>query len=260
MSDIVLMENAKDTTNWQEFADRADRKKGKIISARIPGGNAAKKGEEVAQKYLKPISRLISAAIVIILAGLIVKDVFIIFLGILLLLIARLKFRESITKSISWLKGSNGEKIVAEHLRPLESKHFRILHDLMEKGKGNIDHVVIGGTGIFVIETKANKGRVSYYKGKLKIGKYSFRRDPLKQVRGEAVRVAEKLEQITGKKEYANPILCFTKAWVENNALTVGNIRITRPQFLREIITKGKARFKPEEIDEMAKGLNRLFE
>jgi len=36
-------------------------------------------------------------------------------------------------------------------------------------GYGDLDHVVVGPTGIFVIETKSNRGTVEMENGRLKI-------------------------------------------------------------------------------------------
>lgn len=61
----------------------------------------------------------------------------------------------------SWIKGDEGEKIVSLFLEDLPEGFF-IFNDVkIPGGKGNIDHLVIGPTGIFVIETKNYSG---YYK------------------------------------------------------------------------------------------------
>lgn len=58
----------------------------------------------------------------------------------------------------SWQKGDEGEKIVASHLNTLPRDYF-VYNDVQLPGKGgNIDHIVIGPTGIFVIETKNYSG------------------------------------------------------------------------------------------------------
>lgn len=58
----------------------------------------------------------------------------------------------------SWVKGLEGENIVLEQLNTLPKNYF-VFHDVkLPEGKGNIDHVVIGLTGLFVIETKNYSG------------------------------------------------------------------------------------------------------
>jgi hypothetical protein len=60
-------------------------------------------------------------------------------------------------KRYSWKKGDKGEKIVAEYLNDLPNCF--VFHDVnLPKGMGNLDHVVVGTKGVFLIETKNYKG------------------------------------------------------------------------------------------------------
>ena len=72
--------------------------------------------------------------------------------------------------------GYFGERVVAEQLDALKSAGFRVFHDVptadpaaapvagAEPLSGNLDHVVVGPTGIFVIETKTRR------KGRARVG------------------------------------------------------------------------------------------
>ncbi len=58
----------------------------------------------------------------------------------------------------SWNKGIKGESIVAEYLNQLPKDYF-VFNDVKFPGSyGNLDHIVIGPTGIYVIETKNYDG------------------------------------------------------------------------------------------------------
>ena len=59
---------------------------------------------------------------------------------------------------ISWRKGAMGEAIVAGTLRELPD-NFVVINDV-SKRFGNIDHVVVGPTGVYVIDAKNWKGSV----------------------------------------------------------------------------------------------------
>jgi hypothetical protein len=79
------------------------------------------------------------------------------FLTVLLLLGPMLSVL-SYNKSRNWIKGAEGERIVFEYLNELPQDYY-ILNDVtIPSFYGNIDHVVIGPTGIFVIETKNFSG------------------------------------------------------------------------------------------------------
>ena len=79
------------------------------------------------------------------------------FLAILLFFGILLSFL-SYNKNINWIKGAEGEMVVSEYLNELSRKYI-ILNDVNLPGHyGNIDHIVLGPTGIFVIETKNFSG------------------------------------------------------------------------------------------------------
>lgn len=95
-------------------------------------------------------------------------------LGIVLLVVTgyigiRL-YDNGVKKGKSWNKGIIGEKVVADYLNRLPENYI-IFNDVKFPGSyGNLDHVVVGPNGIFVIETKNYGGSfivkedVWYYK------------------------------------------------------------------------------------------------
>ena len=56
-----------------------------------------------------------------------------------------------------WSRGAKGEKIVAKKLKKLPKKYTAIRDVKIPNLGGDIDHVVVGPTGIYVIETKNYK-------------------------------------------------------------------------------------------------------
>jgi hypothetical protein len=60
----------------------------------------------------------------------------------------------------AWQIGAAGEVLTGRLLEPLRSEGFRILHDRRIPGarSANIDHIVIGPPGVFVVETKSYQG------------------------------------------------------------------------------------------------------
>jgi len=64
-----------------------------------------------------------------------------------------------------WKSGLNGERRVTNNLSDKLGNEYSIFNDVLlkdPKRKGNIDHIIIGPTGIFVIETKNNQGLVTF--------------------------------------------------------------------------------------------------
>lgn len=62
-----------------------------------------------------------------------------------------------------WGRGAAGEEQVGRVLDGLRQSGWLALHDVAT-GRGNIDHVLIVPAGIFTIETKSHRGRVSVEK------------------------------------------------------------------------------------------------
>jgi hypothetical protein len=72
----------------------------------------------------------------------------------------RLRFRPS-PDAVAWQRGASGERRTARLLDPLERHGWAILHDLAIPGsQANIDHLVIGPGGVFVIDSKHYRGRL----------------------------------------------------------------------------------------------------
>ncbi|MCZ2813837.1 nuclease-related domain-containing protein [Modestobacter sp. VKM Ac-2979] len=60
-----------------------------------------------------------------------------------------------------WGVGAEGERRTGRELKTLARRGWNVTHDLDWPGAGNIDHLVIGTGGIFVIDSKAWNGVVS---------------------------------------------------------------------------------------------------
>jgi hypothetical protein len=52
------------------------------------------------------------------------------------------------------LKGRNGEAVVGDALEGLRWEQYIVLHDIPFAGEGNIDHLVSGPNGVYLVETK----------------------------------------------------------------------------------------------------------
>jgi hypothetical protein len=59
----------------------------------------------------------------------------------------------------NWQLGEWGEKTTAKTLKPLRREGWHVLHDL-QRERGNIDHVVVGPGGIFLLDSKWLMGSV----------------------------------------------------------------------------------------------------
>ncbi len=67
-----------------------------------------------------------------------------------------------------WRQGAEGERATARALRPLAKSGWVLINDV-QRDRGNIDHVLVGPAGVFVLETKNLNGLASVADDVLKV-------------------------------------------------------------------------------------------
>jgi hypothetical protein len=93
--------------------------------------------------------------------------------------------------------GWKGEKQVDKLLTGKLNDNYYILNDLyLYNGGGDIDHVVLGPNGVFVLETKNWSGRISCNGDKWqRAGKSNFSGSPSRQVKRNAAEIKQIIEK-----------------------------------------------------------------
>jgi hypothetical protein len=167
----------------------------------------------------------------------------------------------------NYLLGYLGERAVGEHLNTLEQAGFRVFHDVPAENRGrkfNVDHVVVGPTGLFSIETKtrrkgrARPGREDHkvvFDGRQLVWPWGEDRKGLDQAVNEAEWLSKWLREITGIEVQAEPILALPGWYVEcgiKSAFKILNEKNV-PRHIRDW-AKGRE-LTPEQIDLIARQL-----
>ncbi len=113
--------------------------------------------------------------------------------------------------------GWQGEKQVVHLLTHTLSNDYFLLNDLyLRDGGGDIDHIVLGPNGVFVLETKNWNGNISCNGDEWhRPGKRNFSGSPSRQVK----RNAAKIQQIID----GNPHLRALGFWVEGIVVLTNN-------------------------------------
>ena len=126
-------------------------------------------------------------------------------------LVKVLKYR----KAIQTLKlGRDGERAVGEFLERLRENGYRIFHDIVG-GNFNIDHLLIGETGIYTIETKTiskpirGSAEIQYDGNKIILGKHELDRNPVIQAKAQAGWIKELIMDLTGRQIKVQPVVLF---------------------------------------------------
>jgi Nuclease-related domain len=91
-----------------------------------------------------------------------------------------------------WLRGSAGERVTARLLAQLSPRRWVVLHDCaLPRSRANVDHLVIGPSGVWVVDTKTYRAPLSIRRGWVWAGDYPVPIDP---AAWEADQVADLLD------------------------------------------------------------------
>jgi Nuclease-related domain len=127
--------------------------------------------------------------------------------------------------------GASAEEQVGGLLDQLAG--WRVIHDA-SLGRGNVDHILIGPTGVFTVETKS-------------------RLDPVRvsSVHGATLRQAhaqrKAVEAITGLK--VEPLLVFSRAWVDRPLARRKGVRVLPARMLLGYVTRRRPSLSAEEVE-----------
>lgn len=142
----------------------------------------------------------------------------------------------------NWEKGAAGERTTAERLALLPSE-FVVMHDLHVPGsRANVDHLVIGPTGVFVVDSKAHSGTFREGSGTLWNGKRPIRRE-VETLGFISTAVAGHLDVVT------MPIMCFTQAKLPAARVPIDNVMVVSLDALLDVITNQQVVYTPQWVE-----------
>ena len=155
------------------------------------------------------------------------------------LLATFIALRQSPPVSIaSWEEGSWGEEQTAKQLRALEREGWVVLHDLAN-GSANFDHVVLGTTGVYCLNSKWSGYRLEERDDGTLVGRHKYDDDIYLSIdsvgsfgaKGEAASLSRQIERRCGRKVWVQPVLVW---WgdVSNGGKTVDRVGIVQGDHL----------------------------
>jgi hypothetical protein len=129
--------------------------------------------------------------------------------GLLLSIAPLISFYFYLRKYRIYSGGWEGEKRVAKLLTSKLNDDYYLLNDLyLREGGGDIDHIVLGPSGVFVLETKNWSGSISCSGDEWqRAGKRNFSGSPSRQVKRNAARIKQIID--------SSPNLRPLGIWVE---------------------------------------------
>lgn len=148
-----------------------------------------------------------------------------------------------------WGEGAAGERLTAQVLAPLARAGWAVLHDRRLPGGANLDHLVLGPGGVWVVDSKAyRRARIKVLgDGRLWYGKWCLD-DVLGVVRWAAERVTDVLAVA------ASPVLCIHGARLPREPLRWDGVVLASPATLLPALMPSPARgVHDDDVDALAR-------
>lgn len=160
-----------------------------------------------------------------------------------------------------------GERAVAEQLDVLRTEGFRVFHDVPAEGlekKFNVDHVVVGPTGVAAVEVKTRRkkrgiaGReehVMTFDGQRLIWPWGEDRCGIDQAQSQAEWLRAFIEKRTGLKVQPKPVLAFPGWYVTERV--IGDLRVANHKWVPKIVRDWKPQpLSADQIDLICRQLD----
>jgi hypothetical protein len=152
-----------------------------------------------------------------------------------------------------WREGADGEKATAKALRGLVGSGWTLSNDI-DWGRGNIDHVLVGPAGIFVLETKKLRGICRVQRGMLSV---RWREDPEDgyenhsigpRTRVASAALAETLRADGLRRHWVQGVVVL---WADFEQRSVASERVAwiRGKDLARVLAARPSRLSPAEVE-----------
>ena len=150
----------------------------------------------------------------------------------------------------AWRTGADGEAAVAAVLDMLPG--WRALHDRRVPGKrSNIDHVAVGPSGVWTVDAKRYKGKLSVHRGGLvKVAGRDVTK-LLDQARQQAAVAAIALAA-GGPVTTVEPVLCFVGTELPRRHTVVGGVHLVTRKGLVRLLTRSPKVLTQDEVERTA--------
>ena len=140
------------------------------------------------------------------------------------LLLTAVLWRKGLRRVESFFKGARGEEHVAALLATLPAD-YHVFHDFAVGGH-HVDHVVVGPTGIFSVETKSWRGSVTAEENEIIVNGRLPDRAPLAQAAREAAAVQAALTRAGWTTGEVKPVVCFATNTFSDEQRAIGAVMV----------------------------------
>jgi Ca2+/Na+ antiporter len=172
---------------------------------------------------------------------------------VVLILVLTMRLTDSISdrlerERINFRKGAVGEELVGYLLEGLPDDYTVIYG--VETSFGDIDHVVVGPSGVYAIDTKNWRGVVTADgKGELFLNGKPTEKPAARNLYRTIMSIKEKIKVLSALDPFIQGVLAFPSAWVEAKWGTTGSVYCVRDEQLYDYIVEKKKKLTKKEME-----------
>jgi len=144
--------------------------------------------------------------------------------------------------------GARGEERVSRLLSELPDK-YHVFNNFVACGM-HIDHVVVGPAGVFAVETKFWRGKVTIEEGHILVDGHLPSRPPLSQVLREAARVKAALAE-AGWNGMVTPVLAFASNTFQAHIAELHGVVVLNANEIGRSFATERVVIPPEELERL---------
>ncbi|TSC32945.1 NERD domain-containing protein [Corallococcus sp. Z5C101001] len=161
------------------------------------------------------------------------------------------------TEERAWGRGAEGEERVGQLLEPLRPRGWFIQHDVKIGRTGaNVDHLVVGPPGVYVINTKFLSQKVWVAGHVIQVG--GANRNYVRKGEAEAKRIREELSAVTRRRSlWVQSLLVFVDAELVVKEQP-RNVPVLGAHELVPALLAQEATLEREEVVALARAAHRL--
>ena len=154
----------------------------------------------------------------------------------------------------NWRTGAEGEKATAKALRPMLRSGWELFNDI-KTGHGNIDHILVGPAGVFMLESKRLAGEVRVNAGKLAVRWHEDPEDGYEndsvatRARGSAFDLHERI----GAPAARTWVQAVVVLWADFDQGSVESDKVgwVRGDMLAEVMAKRPVKYTGAQLEEL---------
>lgn len=159
-----------------------------------------------------------------------------------------------------WRRGAAGEVSTAQILDAMAARRWKVWHDLaVPARRQNIDHLVVGPTGVWLVDSKTTTAPVTARWGRVRLG---GRLLDTSTTAWEAEMVGAELSRLLGDTApvEVEALVVLHGDGLRRRGAKVGGIRVVAPSRLQRQLLRGRRKLTKAEISLIATAVEASFE